>query len=144
MKHSSTNIYSENKIFTHTYNKSILLMKCTENEPSINNTRRFGEMLQIQFHSSKLYFANLYSPSIHSHISVMRYLIQHRHSLFLICLIIRTLVIRITNYPDRLRSSGKFVENSTERTCLEITGYRIRYSAVLWLLELQIRSGRKV
>ena len=29
-------------------------------------------------------------------------------------------------------------------TCLEITAYRIKYSAVLWLLELQIRRGRKV
>jgi hypothetical protein len=28
-------------------------------------------------------------------------------------------------------------------TCLEITGYRIKYSTVLWLLELQISRGRK-
>jgi hypothetical protein len=28
--------------------------------------------------------------------------------------------------------------------CLEITGYRIKYSTVLWLLELQIRRDRKV
>jgi hypothetical protein len=26
-------------------------------------------------------------------------------------------------YPDRLGPSGKFVENSTKRTCLEITGF---------------------
>ena len=38
----------------------------------------------------------------------------------------------------------KFVENSTKLTCLEINGYRIKYSTVLWLVELQIRSGRKV
>jgi len=55
----------------------------------------------------------------------------------------QTLVIRI-NYPDRLGLSGKFVENSTKLTCLEITGYRTKYSTVLWLLELQIRRGRKV
>ena len=40
-------------------------------------------------------------------------------------------------YPDRLVSSGKFVENSTKLTCLEITGFRIEYSTVLWLLELK-------
>ena len=57
---------------------------------------------------------------------------------------IRTLVIRIANYSDRLGPSGKFVENYTKLTCLEITGYRIKYSTVLWLLELQIRRGRKV
>ena len=44
-------------------------------------------------------------------------------------------------YPDRLGPSGKFVENSTKLTCLEITGYRIKCSPVLWLLELQIRLG---
>ena len=58
--------------------------------------------------------------------------------------IIRTLVIRTANYPDRLGPSGKFVENSTKLTCLDITGYRIKYSAVLWLLELQTSRGRKV
>ena len=57
--------------------------------------------------------------------------------------LIRTLVIRIANYPYRLGPSGKFVQNSTKLTCLEITGYRIKYSRVLWLLELQIRCGRK-
>ena len=47
-------------------------------------------------------------------------------------------------YLDRLGPSGKFVENSTKITCLQITGYRNKYSVVLWLLELQIRRGRKV
>jgi len=28
-------------------------------------------------------------------------------------------------YPDRPDPSGKFVENSTKLTCLDITGYRI-------------------
>ena len=58
--------------------------------------------------------------------------------------LIRKLVIRTANYPDRLGSSGKFVENSTQLTCLDTAGYRIKYSAVLWLVELQIRRGRKV
>ena len=58
--------------------------------------------------------------------------------------LIRTPVIRTANYPDRLVPSGKFVEISTKLTYLEITGYRIKYSTVLWLLELQIRRGRKV
>ena len=40
------------------------------------------------------------------------------------------LVIWIINYPDRLGPSGKFVENSTKPTCLEITSYRIKYSTV--------------
>jgi hypothetical protein len=57
---------------------------------------------------------------------------------------IRTLVIRITNYPDRLGLSCKSVENSTKLTCLEVTGFLIKYSTVLWLIELQIRRGRKV
>ena len=39
--------------------------------------------------------------------------------------------------PDRIGPSGKSVENSTKLTCLEITGYRIKYSTVLWLLELR-------
>ena len=42
-------------------------------------------------------------------------------------------------YPDRIGSSGKFVENSTKLTCLEITGYQIKYSTVFWLTELRIR-----
>ena len=45
-------------------------------------------------------------------------------------------------YPDHLGPSGRFVENSTKLTCLEITGHRIKYSTVLWLLELQIGCGR--
>ena len=57
---------------------------------------------------------------------------------------IRMLVIRTSNYPERLGPSGKFVENSTKLTCLEITVYRIKYSTVLWLKELQIRRIRKV
>ena len=57
---------------------------------------------------------------------------------------IQTLVFRTANYPDRLGPSGKFVNNFTKLTCLEITGYRIKYSTVLWLLELKIRCGRKV
>ena len=58
--------------------------------------------------------------------------------------LIRKLVIRIVIYPYPLGSSGTFVENSTELTSLEITGCRIKYSTVLWLLEFQIRRGRKV
>jgi len=52
--------------------------------------------------------------------------------------------IRIANQSDRFSPSGKFVKNSTKITFLEITGYRIKYSAVLWLLELQIRRERNV
>jgi hypothetical protein len=55
--------------------------------------------------------------------------------------LIRTLFIRIASYPDWLGPSGKFVETSTKQTCLEITGYRIKYSTVLWLVELQIGRG---
>jgi hypothetical protein len=59
-------------------------------------------------------------------------------------LLIRKLVICIAKCPDRLGLSGEFVENSTKLTCLEIAGYRIKYSTVLWLLELQIVRGRNV
>ena len=69
---------------------------------------------------------------------------QFRFSSYSRTPLIRKLVIRIANYPDRIGPSGKFVEESTKLTCVEITGYRIKYSAVLWLLELQIRRGRKV
>ena len=58
--------------------------------------------------------------------------------------LIRKLVTRIPNNPDRFGPSCKSVENSTKLTCLETTGYRIKYSTVLWVLELQIRRGRKV
>ena len=58
--------------------------------------------------------------------------------------LIRTLVIRIANLHDRLGPSGKFIANSTKLTCLEITGYRVKCSTVLWLLELHIRRGRQV
>jgi len=47
-------------------------------------------------------------------------------------------------YLDQLGPCGKFVKNSTKLTCLEIGGYRIMYNTVLYLLELQTRSGRKV
>jgi hypothetical protein len=43
--------------------------------------------------------------------------------------LIRTPVIRIVNFPDRLDPSGKFFENSTKLTRLEINGYRIKYSS---------------
>jgi len=55
-----------------------------------------------------------------------------------------TLVIWITTYVDWLGTLSKFVQNSTIPTCLEITGYQIKYSIVLWLLELEIRNGQKV
>jgi len=54
------------------------------------------------------------------------------------------LVIWISSNSDRLGPSRKYVENSTNLTCLEITGYQIKYSTVLWPLELQVRRGRKV
>ena len=46
----------------------------------------------------------------------------------------RTLVFRISSYPNRLGFSGKFIENSTKLSHLEI----IRSSSVqcYWLLEL--------
>jgi hypothetical protein len=53
------------------------------------------------------------------------------------------LVIKIANYPDWLGLLGKFVDNSTKQTWLEITCYHINYSKVLWLTELQIRRGQK-
>ena len=58
--------------------------------------------------------------------------------------LIRKLIIRIPNNPDWLGPLRKFVEYSTKLTCLKISGYPIKYSTVLWLLELQIRRGRKV
>ena len=42
--------------------------------------------------------------------------------------------IWIANYPDWLGPAGKSVKKSTKLTYLEITGYQIKYSTVLWLL----------
>jgi hypothetical protein len=57
--------------------------------------------------------------------------------------LIWTLVVRIPSYPDRLGPSGRFVEKCKKPICLEITGYRSKYTTLLWLLELQIRRGRE-
>jgi len=57
---------------------------------------------------------------------------------------IRTLVIRITNFPDRFGPSVKFVYNSRNITCLEIIVYSVKYVTVLLFLELEIRQCRKV
>jgi hypothetical protein len=57
---------------------------------------------------------------------------------------IGTLVVWIANYLNRLGTAGKFVDSSTKLTCLDFIGYRIKYSRELWLLELQIRCGRRV
>jgi len=46
----------------------------------------------------------------------------------------RTPVTRIANYPDRLGFWGEFVKNSIKLTCVEIAGYGIKYSRVLWFL----------
>jgi len=53
--------------------------------------------------------------------------------------LIQTLVIQIACYPDQLIRSGKFVENFTKPTCLEITSHWIKYCTMLWLWEHQIR-----
>ena len=63
--------------------------------------------------------------------------------------LIRKLVIRIglnllVNETSGNETSGKYFENSTKLTCLQIAGYRITHSTVLWLLEVKIRRGRKV
>jgi len=54
------------------------------------------------------------------------------------------LVVQIASYPDWLGLLGKFIENSTKLTCLDSIGYWIKYSTVSWLLELEVRHGRKV
>jgi hypothetical protein len=58
--------------------------------------------------------------------------------------LIRTLGFRIAVYPDRIDWPIKSVDNFSKLTYLKITGYRIKYSTLLWLLELQIGRGRKV
>ena len=69
---------------------------------------------------------------------------EHNLSTYSWTSLIWTLFIRIVNFPGRLGLSGKSVENSTKLTYLEITVHRIKYSTVLWLIELQIRRGRTV
>jgi hypothetical protein len=46
------------------------------------------------------------------------------------------------NYPDPLGPASTFIDNYTKKIYLEITGYQITYSTVLWFLELQIRCGQ--
>jgi hypothetical protein len=53
--------------------------------------------------------------------------------------LIRTLVIGIAYYPDRLGPSGKFVENSKKITFLATD----QVHTVLWLVELQIKRVEK-
>jgi hypothetical protein len=55
-----------------------------------------------------------------------------KNSKYSITPIIRTLVVRISNNPDRLGPSSNFVENSRKLICVEITGYRIVYSTVMF------------
>jgi hypothetical protein len=62
-----------------------------------------------------------------------RYIAHHCTTEYSRTPLIRKLAIQIANYPDRLGPSGKSVQNSTKLTCLEITGYLIKYSTVLWL-----------
>ena len=88
-------------------------------------------------------FHTIYKNSTHSLFTVLTELFLKQYNIRRTPLI-RTLVTWNANYPDRLGPSVKFVENSKKLTCPEITGYRTKYSSVLWLLELQIRRGRKV
>jgi hypothetical protein len=46
---------------------------------------------------------------------------KHRKEKYSRTPLIRTLFIRIANYPDRIGHSGKSVETSKKLTCLEIT-----------------------
>ena len=73
----------------------------------------------------------------------MQPLLQRKSNKYSRTPLIRKLAIRIANYPDRLGLSGKFVENFIKLNCVEITRYLIKYSTVLWLLELEIRRGRR-
>ena len=76
-------------------------------------------------------------------------------SLFYLTVLVEGLVIMSMEFIVELHFSGRWlsglawpfskcVENSIILTCFEITGYRIKYSTTLWLLELQIRRCRKV
>ena len=99
----------------------------------------------ITFHSTDRHFPNYATVTFRK---IWRKLNLHK-SASSVCVYSRTprnrtLFIRNANYPDQLAPLGKFVEISTKQTCLEITGYRIKYSTVLWLLDLKIRCGRKV
>jgi hypothetical protein len=65
------------------------------------------------------------------------------------CLYCRTpltliLVICFANYPDSLALLINLSRVLQKFTCLEITGYLIKYGTVLLVLELQIRHGQKV
>jgi hypothetical protein len=52
--------------------------------------------------------------------------------------------VRHANYPNRLDPPGKFVEDSTKQTCLEMTGYRIMYNTALCLLSEAWSKGLDV
>ena len=68
-----------------------------------------------------------------------------KHSLYYSrTLLVRTLVVRIASCPIGVGTTGKFFVNSTKITCLQITGYRIQFSAVAWLLELYTWRCRNI
>jgi hypothetical protein len=94
-------------------------------------------------HSAESHFLE---HRVYSHTDGVHYYYYYYYYYYSINPIIRTLVIRIANYPNPLGPSGNFVEDSAKLICLEITGYRIEYSTVkcYGCLELQIRRGGKV
>jgi hypothetical protein len=92
-------------------------------------------ILSVSFFLNKTSYSSIHtSPVQRAHLSTNIYT-WWRKKIYSRTLIIRSLVIRITNCPDRLDPTGKFVKHSTKLTCLEIAGYWIKYSTVLWLLE---------
>jgi len=65
---------------------------------------------------------------------------------------LNTIEIRLSGYWSSgtpiiqigLALRGNLSKILQNKLCLDITGYRIKYSIVLWLVELQIRRGRNI
>jgi hypothetical protein len=85
------------------------------------HNRPFDALETSSIHHCRCWKLNPPSPVI-TPLHLLRYPVPRQYKkMRKITPLIRTLVIRISNYPDRFGLSGKFAENSTKLTCLEIT-----------------------
>ena len=102
----------------------------------LGQQRRF-EALDFCYHILRVQRVDGKDESVKGIVSILKFLHECNH-----CTVELHLPGRCLS--DQLAPSGKFVENSTKITCLEITSYQIKYGTVLWLLELPVSRGRKV
>jgi hypothetical protein len=91
-------------------------------------------------------FLSKISCPVHGKLQVSTRHRNNGHQIFSICIL--KIQYKSTSpdagCPDRVGPSSKFVDKPTKLPSLEIAGYLIKYSTVLWLLEIQISVGEGV